>query len=153
LISLELKIPPLFLLAIFAVGMWSLSILFPAYQTNMPGNIGAACIFFVLGILIPAGAVISFRRARTTVDPRVPDESTELVKTGIYQFSRNPMYLGFLSLLVSWFFYLGNWAGIILLPLFVLYLTRFQIMPEERILLEHFGEPFQDYLNTVRRWI
>lgn len=110
-------------------------------------------MFFVIGILIPTSAVISFRRARTTVDPRVPDQSAVLIKTGIYQFSRNPMYLGFLLLLVGWFFYLDNWAGIILLPLFVIYLTRYQIKPEERALLEHFGEPFQDYLNNVRRWI
>jgi len=153
MISLELKIPPLVLLVICATGMWSLAMLIPSYQINMPGNIWAALIFFAVGVFVPTSAVLTFRRARTTVDPRTPDQSAVLINSGIYKFSRNPMYLGFLLLLVSWFFYLDHWAGVILLPLFVTYLTRFQIKPEERFLLKHFGAPFQDYLNTVRRWL
>tara|TARA_R110002073_G_scaffold125486_4_gene270032 strand:- start:86 stop:547 length:462 start_codon:yes stop_codon:yes gene_type:complete len=152
LISLELKIPPLVLLVIYAMAMWSLAMLLPSYQINMPGNIWVALIFLAVGVLVPISAVLSFRRARTTVDPRAPEQSTVLINSGIYKLSRNPMYLGFLLLLISWFFYLDHWAGIILLPLFVAYLTRFQIKPEERFLLKHFGAPFQSYLNTVRRW-
>ncbi|MFX4227418.1 MAG: methyltransferase family protein [Porticoccaceae bacterium] len=153
MISLELKIPPLALLAMVAISIWGLSVLLPSGQVDFPGVHWVAAILGGAGLLIPLCGVLAFNRARTTVDPRFPAQSVQLIQTGVYQFSRNPMYLGFLLLLTGWTFYLGNGAGFLLLPLFVLYLNRFQIEPEERILLEKFGAPYRDYLNDVRRWI
>lgn len=151
--SLELKIPPLAIAAMLALSIWGLSTLFPAGQVNFPGALWVAAVLGTAGLLIPLCGVLAFNRQRTTVDPRFPHQSAYLVQAGIYQFSRNPMYLGFLLLLTGWAFYLGNGAGFLLLPLFVLYINRFQIEPEERILLEKFGTQYRDYLGKVRRWI
>jgi len=85
--------------------------------------------------------------------PFTPDQSSTLVSTGIYRYSRNPMYLGFLLALAGWCVYLANWASMLLLPLFIVYMNRFQIAPEERALHRHFGQPFTNYTQAVRRWI
>jgi len=76
-----------------------------------------------------------------------------LVARGIYRYSRNPMYLGFLLLLTALACYLMNAAAFILLPLFLLYMNRFQIVPEERHLLQKFGTEYQAYTTQVRRWL
>ena len=68
-------------------------------------------------------------------------------------YSRNPMYLGFLLLLLALACYLMNVAAMALLPLFVLYMNRFQIAPEERFLLQKFGAEYQAYCERVRRWL
>ena len=95
----------------------------------------------------------SFRRAKTTVNPMKPDSASSLVVSGIYDLTRNPMYLGFLVILVGWAFFLSNALGFIFLPLFVLYMNRFQIEPEERALASVFGEAFASYRSRVRRWL
>ncbi len=97
--------------------------------------------------------ILTFRKSGTTVDPRYPEKASELVKIGIYTFSRNPMYLGMLFVLTGIALYLGALSGFFIIPLFVLYMNYFQIMPEERILQEVFGEDFGDYRQKVRRWI
>ena len=82
-----------------------------------------------------------------------PQQTSELVTTGIYRLSRNPMYLGLLLVLTSWGIYLSNFLVLAVLPLFIFYITKFQIIPEERVMREKFGESFQDYKQSVRRWI
>ena len=109
-------------------------------------------IHLALAYLAVAG-VVAFRRARTTVDPRDPGKSTELVATGIYRASRNPMYVGFLIALAGWGVFLGNLLALVALPLFVAAMTRFQIAPEERALRARFGERFTRYERSVRRWL
>ena len=107
----------------------------------------------VTGIAVALAGVLAFRRANTTVDPRVPQQSASLVIVGIYRYSRNPMYLGFLLLLAAYACYLQSWLAWALLPLFVLYMNQFQIKPEEHHLLQKFGSAYQAYLTKVRRWI
>lgn len=153
MISLKLKIPPALFLALTAAGMWGISILFPPGQISLPGKAWFAMLFGLFGLFFPMLAVLAFHRADTTVDPRYPEHSKQLVIVGIYNLSRNPMYLGFLLLLTAWAIYLGNWLAGLLLPLFVIYLNRFQITPEERVLFKKFGTPYQQYLSRVRRWI
>ncbi|WP_422879670.1 methyltransferase family protein [Noviherbaspirillum cavernae] len=97
--------------------------------------------------------MVSFRRASTTVNPVSPGAATSLVSAGIYAFTRNPMYLGFLLGLSGWAVYLSNAAAFLALPFFVLYLNRFQIAPEERALQTLFGGEFSAYRGRVRRWI
>jgi protein-S-isoprenylcysteine O-methyltransferase Ste14 len=97
--------------------------------------------------------VLAFRRADTTVDPRVPQQTSSLVIRGIYRFSRNPMYLEFLLLLIAVACYVINAAAFALLPLFVWYMNRFQIAPEERYLLQKFGADYRAYIKQVRRWL
>jgi protein-S-isoprenylcysteine O-methyltransferase Ste14 len=113
----------------------------------------------VAGVLIVVGAgvalagVIAFRRNGTTVNPTTPEKSLVVVSAGLYRFTRNPMYLGFSLVLAGLATYLSNAASLLMLPVFVAYMTKFQIEPEERVLLDKFGTPFREYMATVRRWI
>ena len=96
---------------------------------------------------------IAFRRAGTTVNPLHPENASALVVRGIYRLTRNPMYLGMLILLVGWAVLLANFIPWIFLPGFVLYMNRFQIGPEERMLASMFGNDFTLYRSRVRRWL
>ena len=99
-----------------------------------------------------AGAV-AFRKYRTTVNPMHPESTTALVTTGIYSFTRNPMYVGLLLVLAAWAAWLSNLLALVILPVFVAYVSRFQIVPEERALAARFGEQFALYCRRVRRWV
>jgi protein-S-isoprenylcysteine O-methyltransferase Ste14 len=96
---------------------------------------------------------MAFHRARTTVNPFKPTETSTIVTAGIYRVSRNPMYLGLLFLLAGWAIMLSNVAAVAMLPAFVAYMTRIQIQPEERALQAKFGSEFTDYKGSVRRWL
>ncbi|WP_268409385.1 methyltransferase family protein [Alteromonas sp. a30] len=110
-------------------------------------------LFSILGTLLPILGVMSFKQAKTTVDPRDPSKSEHLVITGIYRWTRNPMYLGFLFWLIAWGIYLSDGASLLLAFLFVPYMNRFQIHPEERMLKQFFGRQYEDYCQQVRRWL
>jgi protein-S-isoprenylcysteine O-methyltransferase Ste14 len=97
--------------------------------------------------------IVSFRRARTTVNPMKPEAATSLVSSGIYRITRNPMYVGLLFVLVAWAAGLSS-AWSMLEPLaFFLYIGRFQITPEERVLSQLFGAEYSAYKARVRRWL
>jgi protein-S-isoprenylcysteine O-methyltransferase Ste14 len=112
-----------------------------------------AFMTFGLAVTIVVTAVIGFRRARTTVDPFHPETASNIVTTGIYRVTRNPMYLGFLLALIAWAVFLGNGIAAVIPPTFVVYMNRFQIEPEERALRARFGAAYEAYLRSVRRWI
>ena len=150
--SLEFRIPPVALLIIFAAVMAVLAYAVPA-SVSVPERLTVAVVLVVAGALVALAGVVAFRRHKTTVNPFTPEQSSSLVATGIYRFSRNPMYLGFLLALVGWCAYLANWVSALLLPVFVAYLNRFQIQPEERALKERFGQQFLAYSQSVRRWL
>jgi protein-S-isoprenylcysteine O-methyltransferase Ste14 len=96
---------------------------------------------------------MSFRRAKTTVNPLKPETSAALVSTGVYSHTRNPMYLGMVLALFAWAVYLSSIWSLVGPAFFVLYITRFQIIPEERALDRLFGAPFAAYKTRVRRWL
>jgi len=74
--------------------------------------------------------------------------------TGLYRFSRNPMYLGFLILLISLGAYLENVLALLLAPtLFIVYMNQYQINPEEKALHQVYGDEFLAYRRKVRRWL
>lgn len=150
---LELRIPPVALVGLFAAAMLGISRWVPAAALHIPGRLPLAVLFVALGAGVALAGVVAFRRHKTTVNPFTPEQSSTLVSTGIYRFSRNPMYLGFLLALVGWCVYCHNWASALSLPLFVAYMNRFQIQPEERALQLHFGQPFTAYTSAVRRWL
>lgn len=151
--SLELRIPPLAVLLAHGAGMWGLTYLFPKLTFFYPGRLLLAIFLATLGVGVAIWGVFEFRRARTTVDPRDPSKSKAIVTSGIYQLTRNPMYVGFLLTLVSWCIYLSNLSAAFGPVLFILYLNRFQIAPEERILTARFGEYYEAYRRGVRRWL
>ncbi|HPE60468.1 MAG TPA: isoprenylcysteine carboxylmethyltransferase family protein [Thiolinea sp.] len=94
-----------------------------------------------------------FFRARTTPNPMRPHKARELVTTGLYRYSRNPMYLGMLVMLGGWWLYLGSLTPGLVLPLFVCIINQVQILPEEAVLAERFGAAYRNYRQRVRRWL
>lgn len=151
--SLELKIPPIVLVILFTIIMWMVSLATPTVSFYFSWSNQLASILGVAGIIISTLGVIAFRRGNTTVDPRHPDQSSRLINGGVYRVSRNPMYLGFLFVLLAWAVYLSNGASFLPLPLFVVYMNRFQIIPEERFMMENFGVEYRSYAERVRRWL
>lgn len=150
---LELRIPPPVLAACFALLMWFAASSIRALAFGFPGRPQIALAVAGVGIAVGVAAFVGFRKARTTVNPMAPQQSSALVVTGVYRWTRNPMYLGLLAILVAWALWLANAAPFFLLPLFMLYLNRFQIVPEERALQARFGGDFERYRGSVRRWL
>jgi protein-S-isoprenylcysteine O-methyltransferase Ste14 len=137
---------------IIAGGMWIVA-LYGVLQLPDLVRLTAALMLGAIGIAVAIGGVRSFQRARTTVSPLKPQSSTALVSTGVYSFTRNPMYLGMGLALCAWAVYLSSLAALLGPVFFVLYITRFQIVPEERVLDQLFGAPFAAYRKRVRRWL
>ena len=136
-----------------ALAMYGCAQLLPGYALAYPTPPWLAAVPGALGVGLAALGVWQFRRASTTVDPRDPGKSSALVTGGIYRWTRNPMYLGMLLVLVGWAVYLANLPALLGLPGFVLYMTRFQILPEERHMRRTFGAAFDRYRLRVRRWL
>ncbi|MGY6268693.1 methyltransferase family protein [Achromobacter denitrificans] len=151
--QLELLIPPPVCTLAAAAAMWLLPAIFPALTLAPPGRLAGAVALGLLGLSISLTGVIAFRRANTTVDPKHPGKAARLVSSGIYRYSRNPMYLGLLIALGGWAVYLGNLLSALCVVVFAAYITRYQIIPEERLLERKFGAAFLAYRNTVRRWL
>ena len=151
--SLELRVPPPALALVIAVLMWLLSLLAPALAFTIPGRLLIAIILAVAGVTTAVAGVITFARAKTTVNPTTPERSSSLVSWGIYSITRNPMYLGLLLELTAWAIFLSNPLPFLMLPVYMLYINRFQIAPEERALTSLFGREYAAYQSRVRRWI
>ena len=149
----ELRIPPLVLVAVFAAAIVAASRWAPLARVPVPGHRVIALLLVVAGLGVALAGVVAFRRARTTVNPMAPERTTTVVCTGIYRLSRNPMYLGMALALLGVAAWGSSLAGYALVPVFCAYQTRFQIVPEERALLQHFGPEFSAYMGRVRRWI
>ena len=116
---------------------------------------GRALLFKILcglALLVEGIALLQFARHKTTVDPTNPQSASHLVTTGIYRFTRNPMYLGLLLLLLAFGVHLGNAFNTLIAAGFVAYMNRFQIVPEERHLSELFGSQFKQFYLQTRRW-
>jgi len=150
---LELKVPPLLLVLGFALVMALVDRTLPMFELSLPWAQGLGPVLMALGAACAAAGVWAFRRAGTTVNPTRPETSREVVREGIYAYSRNPMYLGFALALLGWAWLLSHGLALALLPGFVLYMNRFQILPEERVLARHFGPAYDSYRAQVRRWI
>lgn len=150
--ALELKVPPVALIFLFAILMW-LASAYSLLFIQMPWRSAIALLFCTLGLGISLAGVLAFRQSKTTVNPLTPEATTAIVTSGIYRFSRNPMYLGLLFALLGWAVYLSHVLAFALLPPFVMYMNRFQIEPEERALAEKFPLEFTAYIRSVRRWL
>ena len=155
--ALELKVPPPVVALCLAILMWLVAS--PALQFAPPFDLpfspraGLAVALAAIGQSISIAGMVSFRRARTTINPLKPTAASALVRSGVFRFTRNPMYLGLLLTLVGWATWLWNPAALLFLPVFVVYIDRFQIGPEERALSTLFGAEFTAYRTSVRKWI
>jgi protein-S-isoprenylcysteine O-methyltransferase Ste14 len=151
---LQLRVPPVAVLLITALLMAVTAWPVPALAfLRLPYQALVACGVALVGAAMSILGVLSFRRAGTTVNPLKPDTSSALVRSGVYKLTRNPMYLGFLMLLIGWSIYLSNAVALIFVPMFLMYMNRFQIEPEERALTSRFGQEFIEYTTRVRRWL
>ena len=103
--------------------------------------------------LIAVAAFVTMARARTTINPFSPTRASHLVTAGVFRWSRNPLYLSLLMLLVGYAIRIDSWQTWLAPLAFVAYVTRFQIIPEERYLQIKFGEAFDQYRTRTRRWI
>jgi len=149
---MELKIPPAVVFLICAGLMYLLATFLPFGYFDFYGR-----YYLVYGLLVFAGiiaviALFQFMRSRTTIDPVHPTKASKLVQNGIFAYSRNPMYLALLILLLAFGVGLGNAFNTLLAAGFVGYMNRFQIIPEEMALLKLFGKVYKQYCVNVRRW-
>lgn len=151
--SLELKVPPPLVMLGVALFMWLGSVPVPGLAWPMPARTLCAVVLAALGASIAVAGVVSFVRAHTTVNPLKPGSASSLVVTGVYRFTRNPMYLGDLVILIGWAVFLSNALSFLLVPAFVLYINRFQIGPEEKALSGLFGAEYAAYRSKVHRWL
>lgn len=144
--------PPLLALAAGAL-IWAIARKTGLPALDFPGRAALAVLVAGAGLLIDLVSVAAFIRAKTTVNPLAPDRSSALVIGGLYRFSRNPMYLGMLLILLGWTFWLGQPLALAVAALFVILIERLQILPEERALEEKFGDDYRAYKKRVRRWV
>jgi len=150
---LELRIPPPVVGLAVAAGMWAVAHVTPMLPLPKLVRLPVAAVLGAIGAAVAIGGVVSFRRAKTTVNPLKPETSAALVSTGVYSFTRNPMYLGMMLALFAWAVYLSSAWSLVGPVFFALYITRFQIVPEERVLDGLFGARFAEYKKRVRRWL
>jgi protein-S-isoprenylcysteine O-methyltransferase Ste14 len=151
--ALELKIPPPIVAALVAIGMWVVAGFGPPFtMPPFPRDVIAA-IVGLAGVVVDLLALATFRGSRTTFNPLKPGRASALVTHGLYRISRNPMYVGSVLLLLGWAVYLSALLPFAGIAVFVAYITRFQIRPEERVLAALFGEAYANYAARVRRWL
>lgn len=150
---MNLLVPPPVVLALLAAAMWGIDGLLDAGRVAFAGQAPLALALLAAGIGLMAAAAASMFAARTTINPLTPSRASKLVTGGVFRWSRNPIYLGDLLILAALAVWLGQVANLALLPAFVGYLDRFQIVPEERALAARFGAEYAAYRARVRRWI
>lgn len=151
--ALELKVPPLLLTAVFLAAIVAVVFVFPALVFPIPYSRYMSAGLMLAGVSMLLGAALQFRLHHTTLDPRNPAKASKFVARGLFRISRNPMYFGMALVLASVTTWTCNALGFLLVALFCLYLTEFQIKPEEATLEALFGVDYRAYKSSVRRWI
>ena len=149
--SLELKVPPPVATLALAGLMWIAAR--PLPLLGVPPARGAALGVAAVAVALFAVATLQFVARRTSINPLRPASASSLLTTGVYRLSRNPIYLADALLLVAWALWLGDASAWLAPPAFVAWMTRFQVVPEERALAERFGDAYERYRKRVRRWV
>ena len=145
------KIPPPIVTLICGLAIYFSKTFFNKFFSYNNNTI--SLFLLILGFTVFTLAVKAFNRQKTTVNPLEPRQASALVSSGIFKYSRNPMYLGMLIVLLSISFKFNLAGGIVISLFFYLFITRFQIFPEEEAMNELFGDEFTEYSNRTRRWI
>ena len=150
---MELKVIPVVQVIIALILMTIIETTMPTFAYTMQLSIYPVAVLTLIGIIIGFLAIYSFRKHQTTVNPSKPETSSKVVNSGIYAYSRNPMYLAMLLALIAYALHLENIMTFAICGVFIWYITKYQIIPEERMLTKHFGQEYLDYQQQVRRWI
>ena len=148
---MKTKIPPP-ILALVMIGLIYLSSLLIVPTTFNYQSL-LSVLVLILGLACALPSFRLFAKYKTTISPLKPSDTTALVTEGMYRYSRNPMYLGLLLLTIASTIWFGTWLGIIINIVFIFLINFLQIIPEEEALLTIFGEEYEDYKKSVRRWI
>ena len=120
---------------------------------HLPNQDLISIIILLIGILILINPIFKFIKSKTTIDPIKFKKVNKLIISGIYKYSRNPMYLGLLMIVISTSIFFLNILSITTPFLFYCWINRFQIKREEIFLTEKFGEEYMSYKIKTRRWI
>lgn len=151
--ALETKVPPVVVVFITALLMMLARYGLPGWTFAAPYGRSVAAVVLALAVGVVLAGMFAFRRADTTLSPTEPERASVLVKDGIYRHTRNPMYLGMLLTLIAFALRLSHWLSLLLVGGYVLYMNRFQISVEERVLGQKFGAEYERYKSEVRRWL
>jgi len=152
-LKLDNKVPPPAVALLIAAAMWHLSAYKPALSLSAEMSEILILFLVIVGVSFDVCGLLAFRQLKTTINPMSPNKTSALVTDGIYRLSRNPMYVGLFLFLMAWAIQLSMLWPFIGPVLFVIYITRFQITPEERVMESKFGDEYLIYKNKVRRWL
>jgi protein-S-isoprenylcysteine O-methyltransferase Ste14 len=145
------KIPPPIVTLFFGLCIYLSRPYFPEFSFSILNSLST--ISFVLGITVFATAVSSFKRQNTTVNPISIEKASSLVVKGVFKYSRNPMYLGMLFILLGLTFKFNLIGGLLFTSIFMIFISIFQIKPEEAAMEKLFDQEWKDYIKNVRRWL
>lgn len=150
---LSLKVPPVFVWALFAllggaINHWSL-----IFVVTFSNSLLFSVVLLLLSVIIGVLGVIEFKKHQTSVNPVELDKAKNIVSSGVFSYSRNPMYLALAIALTATSIFQSSFIFVITVPMFVLYMNQFQIKAEEDFLKDKFGGEYQRYLTQVRRWL
>lgn len=146
-------VPPPVVVLLCAVLIWGIRRTWPEMGLFIPGRRAIYWTFLALGLLVMAAGILEFRRVRTTVNPMRPDTASALVTSGIYRFTRNPMYVADVLILLAVVVFFSNPLGLAGVALFIAWMNVLQIPAEEEALRARFGEAYDAYCSRVRRWL
>jgi len=145
------KIPPPIVTLFFGLCIYLSRSYFPEFSSSVLNLFSV--ISFVVGISVFVAAVSSFKKEKTTVNPISIEKASSLVVNGIFNYSRNPMYLGMSFILLGLAFKFNLIGGLLFTVIFMLFITIFQIRPEEAAMEKLFDQGWKDYIKNVRRWL
>ena len=145
------KIPPPIVTLFFGLCIYFSRSYFPVFSGSLLNFLSIS--FFVYGIFVFAAAVISFKKQKTTVNPISIENASSLVVSGIFKQTRNPMYLGMSFVLLGLTFKFNVIGGLLFTGIFMLFITIFQIKPEEVAMEKLFDQEWKNYTKNVRRWL
>ena len=146
-----LKIPPPLLMLILVVSNYFSSKKIDLILISNQKLI--SFIIFLIGVIILINPIVKFIKSKTTIDPIKFKKVNKLITSGIYKYSRNPMYLGLLMIVISTSIFYLNIFSITTPILFYFWINKFQIKREEIFLTKKFGKEYLSYMTKTRRWI
>lgn len=150
---LENRVPPPLVVVLIGVAMGVLAWFTPAVEIGSRVRFVGGGFAIALGALVVVQGARTFWRNKTTINPVDIESASALVTSGVFRYSRNPMYVGFTAILVGWAVCLAAPWALVGPVAFVLFTNRFQIVPEERVMRAKFGQAYDDYRRRVRRWL
>ena len=145
------KIPPPIVTLTSGLVIYFSRNLFPNHHGIMLDVFSA--LLLICGIIIIRSAFLLFKNHQTTINPLNLSKTSSIVNTGVFKHTRNPMYLGMVFILLSVALKFNIYGGLIVILIFFSFITKFQIIPEEKAMEKLFGQEFKNYKKTTRRWL